>query len=124
MQCTVHRLPLEFDLLPFNSNSLLFGPTGLNCSPPVLREEDKFGQRDISVRTKGQVFGQRDMCSDKGTCVEPKIVCSTLSRLGRDPKMFRNLKTNRSKVPAKFWQARSSGFREKWLQGTSGFVDL
>ena len=67
------------------------------------------------------------MCSDKGTstCVEPKIGrSSSLSRLVRDPKMFRNLKTNRSKVPAKFWQARSSGFREKWLQGTSGFVDL
>ena len=41
-----------------------------------------------------------------------------------DPKIFRNLKTNKAKVPAKFGQDWSRGFREKWLRGTTGFTDL
>ena len=34
--------------------------------------------------------------------------------LGRDLKMFRNLKTKKAKVPAKFGQDWLKGFREKW----------
>ena len=59
---------------------------------------------------------QRDIYS-----VKQKFGPSSLSRLGRDSKMFR---TNKPKVPAKFGQDWARGFRKKWLQGTTGFTDL
>ena len=41
-----------------------------------------------------------------------------------DPKMFRNLETNKVEVPAKFGQAGSSGLEEKEGEQTSEFVDI
>ena len=68
---------------------------------------------------KGTFVGQGDICS-----VKQKFGPGSLSRLGRYPKMFRNLKTNRPKVLAKFGQDWARGFRKKEGQGTTGFVDL
>ena len=86
----------------------------------------KFVQKDIfvqghfqNIRTKGHICTKRDIY-----CVEQKFSPSCPIRLGRDPKTFRNLNTNKVKVLAKFGQDWSRGFREKLLQGTSGFVDL
>ena len=79
-----------------------------------------YSYRDIfKIFVLRDIFVQRDIY-----CVEQKFSPCCPIMLGRDPITFRNLKTNKVKVLAKFGQDWSRGFREKLLQGTSGFVNL
>ena len=97
-----------------------------------VEHKDILVGQGVHLSVKGTIVGQGDILSDKGTFVGQGDICSvemtigsrSLCRLGRYPKMFRNLKTDRPKVPAKFGQDWSRGLREKWSHGTTGFTDL
>ena len=113
---------MEFEE-PLKRKLAAFRPYGPQVLASGTNSEKLFGHTDIWTHSDTRTY------SDTRTLlltnsVKHKFSPSSLSRLVRDPKMFRNLKTNRPKVPAKFGQDWSRGFGEKWLQGTYGFVDL